>query len=126
MYLRQRWSERVKELPGVTVLNPPDPEQACGIGAMRIGGVDSGDLTDFLERKYRVHVRPRFVEGEFDCIRVSPSVFTTLEEVDLFAAGIEDAARNGIAALAGRRGTAGGRRPPTATARGRTWAAGIS
>lgn len=98
VYLRQRWSERVKELPGVTVLNPPDPKQACGIGAMRIEGVDSGDLTDFLERKYRVHVRPRFVAGEFDCIRVSPSVFTTLEEVDLFAAGIEDAARNGIAA----------------------------
>ena len=98
VYLRRRWSERVKELPGVTVLNPPDPGQACGIGAMRIDGVDSGELTDFLERKYRVHVRPRFVAGEFDCIRVSPSVFTTLEEVDLFAAGVEDAARNGIAA----------------------------
>lgn len=98
VYLRRRWSERVKELPGVTVLNPPDPGQACGIGAMRIEGVDSGELTDFLERKYRVHVRPRFVAGEFDCIRVSPSVFTTLEEVDLFAAGVEDAARNGIAA----------------------------
>lgn len=97
VFLRQRWSERVKELPGVTVLNPPDPGQACGIGAMRIAGVDSGELTDFLERKYRVHVRPRFVAGEFDCIRVSPSVFTTLEEVDLFVAAIEDAARNGVA-----------------------------
>ena len=97
VFLRRRWSERVKELPGVTVLNPPDADQACGIGAMRIAGVDSGELTDFLERKYRVHVRPRFVAGEFDCLRVSPSVFTTLEEVDLFAAGIEDAARNGVA-----------------------------
>lgn len=95
--LRRRWAERVKELPGVQVLNPPDLRQACGIGAMRIEGVDSGELTDFLERKYRVHVRPRFVAGEFDCIRISPSVFTTLEEVDLFAAAIEDAARNGVA-----------------------------
>ena len=32
-------------------------------------------------------MRPRFVQGEFDCIRVSPSVFSTLEEIDLFAAG---------------------------------------
>lgn len=96
VYLRRRWAERVKELPGVQVLNPPDIEQACGIGAMRIEGVDSGALTDFLEARYRIHVRPRFVAGEFDCIRVSPSVFTTLEEVDLFAAGIEDAARNGV------------------------------
>lgn len=98
VYLRRRWAERVKELPGVQVLNPPDIHQACGIGAMRIEGVDSGELTDFLEQKYRVHVRPRFVRGEFDCIRISPSVFTTLEEVDLFAAAIEDAARNGVSA----------------------------
>ena len=98
VYLRRRWAERVKELPGVQVLNPPDIKQACGIGAMRIEGVDSGELTDFLERKYRIHVRPRFVQGEFDCIRVSPSVFSTLEEIDLFAAGIEDAARNGVTA----------------------------
>ncbi len=96
VHLRRRWAERVKELPGVQVLNPPDIRQACGIGAMRIEGVDSGELTDFLERKYRVHVRPRFIAGEFDCIRVSPSVFTTLEEVDLFAAAIEDAVRNGV------------------------------
>lgn len=97
VYLRRRWAERVKELPGVQVLNPPDIRQACGIGAMRIEGVDVVALTEFLEAKYRVHVRPRFVEGEFDCIRVSPSVFSTLEEVDLFATAIEDAARNGIA-----------------------------
>ena len=98
VYLRRRWAERVKELRGVRVLNPPDIKQACGIGAMRIEGVDSGELTDFLERKYRIHVRPRFVQGEFDCIRISPSVFSTLEEVDLFASAIEDAARNGVSA----------------------------
>jgi len=96
VHLRNRWAERVRELPGVTVLNPPDPAQACGIGAMRIAGVDSADLTDFLEGKYRIHVRPRFVRGEFDCIRVSPSVFSTVEEVDLFASAIEDAVRSGI------------------------------
>lgn len=30
----------------------------------------------------------------FSCIRVTPNVFSTLEEVDLFAKGIEDAVRN--------------------------------
>ncbi len=95
-FLRNRWAERARELPGVRVLNPPDPRQACGIGALRIDGVDSGALTDFLERKYRIHVRPRFVRGEFDCIRVSPNVFSTIQEVDLFASAIEDAVRNGI------------------------------
>ncbi len=50
----------------------------------------------FLERKYQIHVRPRCVDGEFTCIRASPNIFTTLEEVDLFAAAIKDAAVHGI------------------------------
>ncbi|HSF17672.1 MAG TPA: hypothetical protein VLK65_19170 [Vicinamibacteria bacterium] len=32
------------------------------------------------------------------CIRVTPNVFTTLENIDLFCSAIEDAARNGVAA----------------------------
>ena len=97
-YLRRRWSDRVRELPGVTVWNSDDPEQSCGIGAMSIDGVDVRELTAFLEKKYQIHVRPRFVEGEFTCIRVTPNVFTTLEEVDLFVKAIEDAVRNGVSA----------------------------
>ena len=42
------------------------------------------------------NVRPRFVDGQFTRIRVTPNVFSTLEEVDLFVKGIEDAVRNGV------------------------------
>mgnify|MGYP001814290322 CR=1 FL=1 len=95
-YLRRRWSERVRELPGVTILNAEDPEQSCGLGAMSIEGVDAGELTEFLEKRYRIHVRPRFVPGEFSCIRVTPNVFTTLEEVDTFASAIEHVVQHGL------------------------------
>jgi selenocysteine lyase/cysteine desulfurase len=57
---------------------------------LSIEGIDAGALTDHLERNYRIHVRPRFVEGELNCIRVTPNVFTTLEEVDFFAEAIDD------------------------------------
>jgi isopenicillin-N epimerase len=95
-YLRRRWSDRLRDLPGVRVLNSDDPGQSCGLGAVSIDGVDAGHLTDFLENRYRIHVRPRFVTGEFSCIRVTPNVFTTLEEVDTFASAIEYAVRHGI------------------------------
>jgi selenocysteine lyase/cysteine desulfurase len=95
-FLRRRWSDRARELPGVRVLNSDDPRQSCGIGALSIEGVGASALTDHLERKYRIHVRPRFVEGELDCIRVTPNVFTTLEELDLFAEAIEDVSRRGL------------------------------
>jgi selenocysteine lyase/cysteine desulfurase len=95
-YLKRRWSDRVRDLPGVAILNSDDPEQSCGLGAVSIEGIDAGELTDFLEKKYRIHVRPRFVAGEFSCLRVTPNVFTTVEEVDLFASAIEHVARHGM------------------------------
>ena len=64
--------------------------------AVLIEGVDANKLTEFLERAYKIHVRPRFVENEFSCIRIAPNVFTTLEEVDLFAGAIERAATRGV------------------------------
>ena len=95
-YLRERWTRRVQDLPKVKVLTPADPAQACGIGALSIAGIEAGALTDHLLKKYLIHVRPRFVEGEFWCIRVTPNVYTTLEEVDRFASAIESVAQRGI------------------------------
>jgi isopenicillin-N epimerase len=92
-FLRLRWSEKVRDLPGVRVLNSDDPRDSCGIGALSVDGVDVGELTARLEREYRIHVRPRVVEGELNCIRVTPNVFTTLEEVDFFAEAIETIVR---------------------------------
>ena len=31
-YLRKRWSNRLRDLPGVKILNSEDPEQSCAIG----------------------------------------------------------------------------------------------
>jgi selenocysteine lyase/cysteine desulfurase len=62
---------------------------------MRIDGIGAQALTDWLLRKHRIHVRPRFVPDEWEGIRVTPNVFTTLEEVDLFAAAVAEAATSG-------------------------------
>jgi len=96
-FLRRRWSDRVRDLPGVLVLNSGDPRESCGIGALSLDGIDATELTEHLERKYRIHVRPRVVERELNCIRVTPNVFTTLEEVDFFAEAIEEISRKGLA-----------------------------
>ena len=38
-YLRKRWSNRLRELPGVKILNSEDPEQSCGIGFISVDGI---------------------------------------------------------------------------------------
>lgn len=87
-WLRERWMDGVSAVRGVQLLTPRDPSQACALGAMRIDGVGAQTLTESLQKRWGIHVRPRFVDGEFECIRVTPNVFTALDEIDLFVKGI--------------------------------------
>jgi len=73
-----------------------DPAQACGIGASAIKGIDCGKLADYLMQKHAIHVRPRYVPSEFSAIRVTPNIYTTLEEIDTFSTAIEQVVEHGI------------------------------
>ena len=95
--LRRRWANAVRDLPKVKLITPDDDAQSCALGAMTLDGVTGPQLTDWLMAKHRVHVRPRVVAGEFSAIRVTPNVYTTLEEVDVFSRAIAVAATKGIA-----------------------------
>lgn len=95
-YLRDRWARRVAEIPRVNVLTPLDDHQSCGVAAMSIDGIGAEALTEYLQVKHDIHVRPRFVPGEFSCIRVTPNVYTTLDDVDSFARAIEQVVRTGV------------------------------
>ena len=59
-YLRKRWSNRLRELPGVKILNSEDPEQSCAIGFISVDGFDAPKLaksslgeTPHLDRRDR-------------------------------------------------------------------------
>jgi len=94
--LRERWMRRVEGLKGVKLLTAYDPTQACALGALTIESIGANALTDHLLKKHLVHVRSRFVPDEWEGIRVTPNVFTTLEEIDAFAAGIEHVVAHGV------------------------------
>lgn len=95
-YLRERWMRGIEGLKGVKLLTSYDPAQACALGAFTIDGVGADALTTYLLQKHRIHVRPRFVPGEWEGIRVTPNVFTTLEEVDRLVAGVKAAVATGV------------------------------
>jgi isopenicillin-N epimerase len=92
-FLRERWMRGVESLPRVRLLTSYDPAQACALGAMSLEGMGAQQLTDTLQRRWGIHVRPRFVPNEFECIRVTPNVFTALDEIDLFVEAIRTLAR---------------------------------
>ena len=91
-FLRRRWMEQVADVPGIRFRTANDDRQAGALATMSLDGIGAADLTERLQAGYSIHVRPRFVEGEWEGIRVTPNVFSTLEEVDTFAHAIREIA----------------------------------
>lgn len=94
-YLRKRWSNELRQLPGVKILNSEDPEQSCGIGFISVDNIDCGKLQAYLWDKWRIWTVAIRTPGEYEGLRVTPNVYTTLEEIDTFTAAMTKAIKNG-------------------------------
>jgi selenocysteine lyase/cysteine desulfurase len=84
-YLRRRWSDPLRQLPGVKLLHSDDPEQSCGIGFISVDGFDAVRLSNYLWQKHRIWTTAIVTPGEYQGLRITPNVYTTLEEIDTFA-----------------------------------------
>ena len=73
------------------------PGYACGIANVQIDGVEPADLVAHLWSQHRIISVPI---GHEECtgIRVSPSVYTSLSELDRFVDAMERVVRHGIPA----------------------------
>jgi selenocysteine lyase/cysteine desulfurase len=102
-YLTLRWANALKKYPRVRVLTDlSEPAQGWGVAAVNIEGIDVRALAKFLMDKYRIIAVP-LVGGappnqvfDYQALRVSPNVYTTLEEIDTFIEAMEDAVKNGV------------------------------
>ncbi|HKY04875.1 MAG TPA: aminotransferase class V-fold PLP-dependent enzyme [Blastocatellia bacterium] len=97
-YLKNRWAKRLESHKGVRVLTPYDPQQSCGLALFNIEGVDPGKLGAHLWDRHRIIVTP-IVHDEFRGIRVTPNVYTTLGEIDMFCDAVEKVIRAGLPAV---------------------------
>jgi selenocysteine lyase/cysteine desulfurase len=96
-YLNDRWAKRVDKLPGVKILNSREPNQAWGLFNVSLERVDAPKAYDYLWSKYRI-ITAAIKRDDYQGLRVTPNIYTTLEEVDTFAHAIEDVAKGGTAA----------------------------
>ena len=98
-FLRDRWAKRLLADGGgrFNILTPLDDRQSCAICLVNIEGVDTPKLQQWLWNKHKV-MTVAIVHAEFHGLRVTPSVYTTVDEVDLFGDLMLKAARLGIAA----------------------------
>jgi selenocysteine lyase/cysteine desulfurase len=88
-YLTDRWANQVASVPRVKILSSREPDQAWGLANVSLEGVDAGKAYDFLWAKYRI-ITAAIKHAEYQGLRVTPNVYTTLEELDTFAAAIKE------------------------------------
>lgn len=98
-YLRKRWTNRLKDLPGVKLHTSDDPELSAGIGTIGVDGFNIPKLAEYLMEKHKIMVVPIVTGKEYSGLRVTPNVYTTLEEVDTFASVMEDLIRRGPSSI---------------------------
>ncbi len=95
-YLRDRWMKRLDGQPRVKLHTSYDPAQSCGLANVEIEGLEPGKIAAYLWETKRIIVT---AIGHPACngLRVTPNVYTTLDEVDTFVAAMEAVIKNGLA-----------------------------
>jgi len=84
-FLQRYWTEQLRGVPGVIVNTPADPARHGGIGNVGLEGWDPRELAKTLLEEHRIFTvgidRPG-VRG----LRITPNLYTTVEELDTFVA----------------------------------------
>ena len=83
--------------PRVKILTPLNDTESCGIALIHVDGLDTTKLQAYLWDKHRIMTTP-IIHPEFNGLRITPSVYTTLDEVDTFSDRMEKTIKGGIPA----------------------------
>ncbi len=94
-YLTRYWADQVVTKDRVRLHTSLREGLSCAIATVQIEGVDSVDLASYLWSEHRIIVTP-IKHQDFEGIRVTPNVYTTLDELDRFVEAMNVAATTGI------------------------------
>ncbi len=98
-FLRDRWAGRLLAHPSgrVKLHTSLKPAFSCGIGTVEVDGIESKELSDWLWGSRGI-LTVAIKHDEFQGVRVTPSVYTTLDEVDRLCEAVEWAMEKGLPA----------------------------
>jgi selenocysteine lyase/cysteine desulfurase len=97
VYLRNYWAEPLLENDNVRLHTSLKPGLAYGIATVEVLGLEPNDIRDYLWNAHRI-ITVSINHAEFQGLRVSPSVYTTLPELDRFIDVMDRVAKRGLPA----------------------------
>jgi selenocysteine lyase/cysteine desulfurase len=86
---------RLKAVPKIGFNTSFDPSQSCAIANVKVDGVDPRAIGNYLFAQHRIFTTP-ITHEEFNGIRITPNVYTTLGELDRFCNVMEQIAKKGL------------------------------
>jgi selenocysteine lyase/cysteine desulfurase len=94
-YLSRYWMNRLKDIPKVSFNTSFSDNQSCAIGNVVIAGINPSDIGNYLMSAHKIFTTP-IIHDEFRGLRITPNVYTTLQELDRFCNVMETVARKGL------------------------------
>ena len=94
-YLSRYWMNRLKNVPKIRFNTSFDPSQMCAIANVYIEGTNPDAVAKYLFDKHRIFT-VAITHEEFQGIRITPNLYTTLNELDRFSDQMELVARHGL------------------------------
>jgi len=94
-FLTLRWANRIKDDPRVQMHSSLKAGDAYGLANVGVQGVAAADINRFLWNKYRIITSP-ITRPDYQGVRVTPNIYTTLEEIDTFSTAMDDVLKNGV------------------------------
>lgn len=95
LHLRDLWTTPLLEFDRIRFSTGLEPGVACGIATVRIDAIEPIDLQRWLWNEHRI-LTTTIDHDDIKGIRVSPSIYTTTEELERFVDAMSRAARDGL------------------------------
>ena len=90
-YLQQYWTKQVRGVKNIIVNTPSDPKRTCAIANVGVANMKPGDLAKTLMDRYKVFTVA--IDGaNVHGVRVTPQLFTTPQELDVFVRALKELA----------------------------------
>jgi selenocysteine lyase/cysteine desulfurase len=93
--LARHWMNQLKGEPNVRFNTSFDDKQSCALANVHVEGTEPYALCAYLMSRHKIFATP-IVHDEFKGVRVTPSVYTTIKELDRFSEVMTTIARKGL------------------------------
>ena len=91
-YLKEYWTEQVRDVPGLNILSPTNPEHSCAIATISFTDKKPEELESFLMEQARIHtvgINWHRIQG----VRITPNVYTSTKNLDRLVEAIHSFAK---------------------------------